>query len=429
MRARGRIGAARGRRPGVGRARAAPAGALLAAGTAMAVAIGTVVPAAGAESFGLVAELRARGATVTPLGRAHGLEGYLVRPGKGGPYTLYVTAGGAGVAGALYDPAGVSVSAAQLAALRAPAAPGAGSAIGRRLPPPGGRAAASSGTGCGSPTGGFERTPAGAAGIAASAGSAVGRADGAAVREEAGSMDRVGSGGGADGASAGDSPGPAGILPGPFGHAVAGPGAGGPGGTHGPAVQAEPAAAAAGGPGVRLAAATRPGPGGAGSWMSEPEGGLSAEGRAALRLTELAPGFDAVPGAPKVHVFVDPACSYSRRWLAALSREARGRFGVRAIPVGVLGEWSALAAMWVLERPDMAGAWERVAGLELGEADVGEVGAQLAQANNALLMRWRPKLVPLTVFRDRAGEPQVLDGLADDVGRFARAVAAPDAGR
>ena len=78
-------------------------------------------PAAGgkrvsAEVPGVVEALRAEGVSLTPLGKRGGLDGWFVRPRKGEPYSLYVTADGHAVAGLLYGPRGELVTGGQLAA-------------------------------------------------------------------------------------------------------------------------------------------------------------------------------------------------------------------------------------------------------------------------------------------------------------------------
>lgn len=78
---------------------------------------------AAADPPSLVAELRSRGAVVSPIGGTASLAGYLVEPRGGAPYSLYVTADGHAVAGLLYDPRGDLLTARQAA--RPPAPPGA----------------------------------------------------------------------------------------------------------------------------------------------------------------------------------------------------------------------------------------------------------------------------------------------------------------
>ncbi len=73
------------------------------------------------EVPGVVGALRAEGVSLTPLGKRGGLDGWLVRPRKGEPYSLYVTADGYAVAGLLYGPRGELVTGRQLAvAAKAP---------------------------------------------------------------------------------------------------------------------------------------------------------------------------------------------------------------------------------------------------------------------------------------------------------------------
>ena len=77
-----------------------------------AAARGRTVGAAPAP--GLVGKLRARGARVTALGERGGLSGWLVEPGRGDVYTLYVGQDGYAVAGMMYGPDGRLVTRSQL---------------------------------------------------------------------------------------------------------------------------------------------------------------------------------------------------------------------------------------------------------------------------------------------------------------------------
>ena len=74
-------------------------------------------PAEAAEPD-LIGALRANGAEIVVLGSRGGLEGYFVRPAKGGGYSLYLTGDGHAVAGLLYGPDGMEITGAQLAAAR-----------------------------------------------------------------------------------------------------------------------------------------------------------------------------------------------------------------------------------------------------------------------------------------------------------------------
>lgn len=66
------------------------------------------------EVGGVVAELRAGGATVTGLGERGGLAGWFVELRDGSKYSLYVTPDGYSVAGLLYGPKGEPLTSAQL---------------------------------------------------------------------------------------------------------------------------------------------------------------------------------------------------------------------------------------------------------------------------------------------------------------------------
>lgn len=69
-----------------------------------------------APAPGVVGKLRAHGARVTALGERGGLSGWLVDPGEGDVYTLYVSERGYSVAGMLYGPDGLLVTRSQLEA-------------------------------------------------------------------------------------------------------------------------------------------------------------------------------------------------------------------------------------------------------------------------------------------------------------------------
>lgn len=74
---------------------------------------------AGAEGDGAalpaaIGKLQEAGGTVVPLGRAQGLDGYLVRPPSGETYSAYVTSTGAVVVGMLLGPEGDNVTRRQL---------------------------------------------------------------------------------------------------------------------------------------------------------------------------------------------------------------------------------------------------------------------------------------------------------------------------
>ena len=70
----------------------------------------------GTPAPGVVGKLRKHGARVTALGERGGLSGWLVDPGEGDLYTLYVSERGYAVAGMLYGPDGLLVTRSQLEA-------------------------------------------------------------------------------------------------------------------------------------------------------------------------------------------------------------------------------------------------------------------------------------------------------------------------
>ena len=86
-------------------------------------------PVAAADAGGApatISALRANGARVVELGAQGGLDGYLVEPAGGDPYSLYFTPGGHAVAGLLYGPDGNLITGGQIAAAQG------GNAGGRR---------------------------------------------------------------------------------------------------------------------------------------------------------------------------------------------------------------------------------------------------------------------------------------------------------
>ena len=95
-----------------------------------------------AAADGVVEALRAAGATLHPLGREAGLEGYWVEPDGGAGYPFYVTPSGHGVLGLLHDAEGRLVTSRQIAAAGLAAAPAA-----RSLDPAIGAAAFALGSG------------------------------------------------------------------------------------------------------------------------------------------------------------------------------------------------------------------------------------------------------------------------------------------
>ena len=74
----------------------------------------TAIPAIGEPKT--VSALRANGARVVELGAQGGLDGYLVEPAAGDPYSLYLTPDGHAVAGLLYGPDGNLITGDQITA-------------------------------------------------------------------------------------------------------------------------------------------------------------------------------------------------------------------------------------------------------------------------------------------------------------------------
>ena len=79
-------------------------------------ALSPISMAIAADAPATISALQANGARVVELGARGGLDGYLVEPAAGDPYSLYLTPDGHAVAGLLYGPDGNLITGEQIAA-------------------------------------------------------------------------------------------------------------------------------------------------------------------------------------------------------------------------------------------------------------------------------------------------------------------------
>ena len=79
-------------------------------------ALSPISTAPAADAPATISALKANGARVVELGARGGLDGYLVEPAAGDPYSLYITSDGHAVAGLLYGPDGNLITGDQIAA-------------------------------------------------------------------------------------------------------------------------------------------------------------------------------------------------------------------------------------------------------------------------------------------------------------------------
>ena len=79
-------------------------------------ALSPISTAPAADAPATISALKANGAYVVELGARGGLDGYLVEPAAGDPYSLYITSDGHAVAGLLYGPDGNLITGDQIAA-------------------------------------------------------------------------------------------------------------------------------------------------------------------------------------------------------------------------------------------------------------------------------------------------------------------------
>ena len=314
----------------------------------------------------LVSRLRGNGAELTRLGPAHGLEGWNVRLADGSSYILYLTPDGAGLVGHLYGPDGHSVTVPHLQALaRDPAADGKVPVPDRAVPAP-----------------------------ATSAG---------AVPSRKGAAMSRGSPGGVPGAAVPARPQPSAAAPVPPAVVSGSPG---------------PLSTARRSAGVEETAPSRP--------VTRSVAGHRVAGEAALlRRTREAPGIELLEGSPVLHVIADPGCGPSRAWIDTLLRYGAAGFGLRILPVGLMGAASARAALWILEQPDRAAAWHATAGRPIGDGDLAGTSADLLAGNNALFAAWRGRVLPLSLRAVPEGVERI-DGVPGDAAALVRRLVLED---
>ena len=133
-------------------------------------------------------------------------------------------------------------------------------------------------------------------------------------------------------------------------------------------------------------------------------------------------GFTLGTTGPVVLVFADPLCRPSRMAVAKLAEQAvAGRLRVRVLPVGLLGEQSALRAMVVLSSEDPALEWFSPGVSVRGDA----AGSQRVLENNRRFEAWGEGAVPLTLYRDF--DEKIVAGAGDieDVGGLVAALYRP----
>ena len=82
----------------------------------LATVLPSITTADAADAPATISALKANGARVVELGARGGLDGYLVEPAGGDPYSLYLTPDGHAVAGLLYGPDGGLITGDQIAA-------------------------------------------------------------------------------------------------------------------------------------------------------------------------------------------------------------------------------------------------------------------------------------------------------------------------
>ncbi|MCY4590022.1 MAG: hypothetical protein OXE86_05535 [Alphaproteobacteria bacterium] len=169
-------------------------------------------------------------------------------------------------------------------------------------------------------------------------------------------------------------------------------------------------------PAARAAAAS----GGTGQQVADTVGEA-----ALLRRTREAPGIELLPGSPVLHVIADPGCGPSRAWIDTLMRYRTAGFGLRVLPVGLMGAASARAALWILEQPDRAAAWHATAGRSIGEGDLAGTSADLLAGNNALFAAWQGRVLPLSVRAVPEGVERI-DGVPADAAALVRRLVLED---
>ena len=118
-----------------------------------------------------------------------------------------------------------------------------------------------------------------------------------------------------------------------------------------------------------------------------------------LSLAVSARGFELGTRGPRVVLFGDPTCSFSRSAVARLARPAlAGKYRLKVVPVGILGARGAREAAAILSNPDPALAWFR-----RSHTPATPAGARQLQRNNRVFESWDESAVPLLLWADREG--------------------------
>lgn len=121
-------------------------------------------------------------------------------------------------------------------------------------------------------------------------------------------------------------------------------------------------------------------------------------------------GFTIGHWGPAAVVFADPGCRWSRDAVAKLRVAAlKGRFRLRVIPVGLLGEESARAAVRIVSSPDPMRAW-----FGSDVATEHRAGGVWIEESNGVFEEWGENAVPLLAWRDREKGPVYRVGTVRD---------------
>ena len=121
-------------------------------------------------------------------------------------------------------------------------------------------------------------------------------------------------------------------------------------------------------------------------------------------------GFTIGHWGPAAVLFADPGCRWSRDAVAKLRVAAlKGRFRLRVIPVGLLGEESARAAVRIVSSADPMRAW-------FGSDVAAEhrAGGMWIEESNGVFEEWGENAVPLLAWRDREKGPVYRVGTVRD---------------
>ncbi len=132
-------------------------------------------------------------------------------------------------------------------------------------------------------------------------------------------------------------------------------------------------------------------------------------------------------GGPLVYLVIDPLCEPCVDYWRDLHdpHVLDGKFTVRLILVGLLGEESTAAAARLLGDPAPVAAWIGFAG-GFGDPDaaVPEAGRTAVAANTSLVARWELPELPLAAYEDAEKTVQVVLGLPDDIAGLIGAIEA-----